>query len=293
LVMWIGELITEYGVGNGASLIIMAGIIASLPSSILNLRGSDEFWNIMVFLLLVWAVTIFVVVFMHKGARRIPIQYARLQRGRRVYGGQRHFLPLKVNMAGVMPIIFASVLFVIPGILFDWMGWDYGTRMFQDPTGFIYTTIYLVLIFSFCFFWNRLMFQPEEIAKNLREHGSFIPGIRPGAKTAEYLSSVLTRITLAGAAFLAVIAVLPNFITKNSNLTLEMRYFLGGTSVLIVVGVALELVDKLQAQLVMKAYDGGAAPSGATGGGSGKRKGQARGNASWTKRDGAADGGAE
>ena len=293
LVMWIGELITEYGVGNGASLIIMAGIIASLPSSILNLRGSDEFWNIMVFLLLVWAVTIFVVVFMHKGARRIPIQYARLQRGRRVYGGQRHFLPLKVNMAGVMPIIFASVLFVIPGILFDWIGWDYATRMFQDPTGFVYTAIYLILIFSFCFFWNRLMFQPEEIAKNLREHGSFIPGIRPGAKTAEYLSSVLTRITLAGAAFLAVIAVLPNFITKNSNLTLEMRYFLGGTSVLIVVGVALELVDKLQAQLVMKAYDGGAAPSGPPGGGSGKRKGQARGNASWTKRDGASEGGTE
>jgi preprotein translocase subunit SecY len=165
--------------------------------------------------------------------------------------------------------------------------------MFQNPTGFVYTAIYLVLIFSFCFFWNRLMFQPEEIAKNLREHGSFIPGIRPGAKTAEYLSSVLTRITLAGAAFLAVIAVLPNFITKNSNLTLEMRYFLGGTSVLIVVGVALELVDKLQAQLVMKAYDGGAAPSGPSGGGSGKRKGQARGNASWTKRDGAAEGGAE
>ena len=259
----------------------------------MNLRGSDEFWNIMVFLLLVWAVTIFVVVFMHKGARRIPIQYARLQRGRRVYGGQRHFLPLKVNMAGVMPIIFASVLFVIPGILFDWVGWGYGTRMFQDPTGFVYTAIYLVLIFSFCFFWNRLMFQPEEIAKNLREHGSFIPGIRPGAKTAEYLSSVLTRITLAGAAFLAVVAVLPNFITKNSNLTLEMRYFLGGTSVLIVVGVALELVDKLQAQLVMKAYDGGGAPSGTPGGGGGKRKGQARGNASWTKRGGAAEGGAD
>ncbi|MEM1452803.1 MAG: preprotein translocase subunit SecY [Planctomycetota bacterium] len=293
LVMWIGELITEYGVGNGASLIIMAGIIAALPSSIAQLRGSDDFWNIMVFLTLVWATTIFVVVYMHKGARRIPIQYARLQRGRRVYGGQRHFLPLKVNMAGVMPIIFASVLFVIPGILFTWVGWGYGARLFNDVTGFVYTTIYLLLIFSFCFFWNRLMFQPEEIAKNLREHGSFIPGIRPGAKTAEYLSSVLTRITLAGAAFLAVVAVLPNFITKNSNLTLEMRYFLGGTSVLIVVGVALELVDKLQAQLVMKAYDGGGAPSGpAGGGGGGKRKGQARGGASWTKRDEAPEGGA-
>ncbi|MEL6311812.1 MAG: preprotein translocase subunit SecY, partial [Pseudomonadota bacterium] len=232
LVMWIGELITEYGVGNGASLIIMAGIISSLPSSIAALSSNDDFWNMMVFLVLVWFITIFVVVFMHKGARRIPIQYARLQRGRRVYGGQRHFLPLKVNMAGVMPIIFASVLFVIPGILLSWVGWDYGADVFQDPTGFVYTALYLVLIFSFCFFWNRLMFQPTEIANNLREHGSFIPGIRPGAKTAEYLSSVLTRITLAGAAFLAVVAVLPNFITKGANLTLDMRYFLGGTSVL-------------------------------------------------------------
>lgn len=287
LVMWIGELITEYGVGNGASLIIMAGIIAGMPSSIAQLKENDNFWNVMVFLLIVWAITIFVVVFMHKGARRIPIQYARLQRGRRVYGGQRHFLPLKVNMAGVMPIIFASVLFVIPGILFGWAGWGYGQRMFSDPTGFVYTALYLVLIFSFCFFWNRLMFQPEDIAKNLREHGSFIPGIRPGAKTAEYLSRVLTRITLAGAAFLAVVAVLPAFITKDSSLTMEMRYFLGGTSVLIVVGVALELVDKLQAQLVMKAYDGGGAPP-AVGTKPGKGKGVARGGASWTKRDGEA-----
>ncbi len=288
IVMWIGELITEYGVGNGASLIIMAGIIAGMPSSILQLKANDNFWNVMVFLAIVWAITIFVVVFMHKGARRIPIQYARLQRGRRVYGGQRHFLPLKVNMAGVMPIIFASVLFVIPGILFGWAGWGYGQRMFGDPTGFVYTTLYLILIFSFCFFWNRLMFQPEDIAKNLREHGSFIPGIRPGAKTAEYLSRVLTRITLAGAAFLALVAVLPSFITKDSSLTMEMRYFLGGTSVLIVVGVALELVDKLQAQLVMKAYDGGGAPP-AVGSKPGKGKGAARGGASWTKKDGEAN----
>ena len=299
LVMWIGELITEYGVGNGASLIIMAGIIAGLPNSIAQLKNSPDFWNMMVFLGLVWMVTIFVVVFMHKGARRIPIQYARLQRGRRVYGGQRHFLPLKVNMAGVMPIIFASVLFVIPGILFGWLGWEYGALMFNDPTGWVYTVLYLIMIFSFCFFWNRLMFQPEEIANNLREHGSFIPGIRPGQKTAEYLSNVLTRITLAGAAFLAVVAVLPNYITADSGLTMEMRYFLGGTSVLIVVGVALELVDKLQAQLVMKAYDGGGggaagAPAAIVGSGTpavttkrGRgKKNKARGGASWTKRDG-------
>ena len=256
LVMWIGELITEYGVGNGASLIIMAGIIASLPSSLWSIKDSPDFWQVILFLSAVWMITIFAVVFMHKGARRIPIQYARLTRGRRVYGGQRHYLPIKVNMAGVMPIIFASVLFVIPGVLFQWLGWSTLQNAFQDQTGFIYVTVYLVLIFSFCFFWNRLMFQPEEIANNLREHGSFIPGIRPGQKTADYLSNVLTRITMVGAAFLAVVAVLPAFITKDSGMTMQMQYFVTGTSVLIVVGVALELVDKLNAQLVRKAYDG-------------------------------------
>ena len=265
IVMWIGELITEHGVGNGASLIIMAGIIAQMPQAILTLSGDEDFWQILLQMLGIWTATVFFVVFIHKGARRVPIQYARLTRGRRVYGGQRHYLPLKVNMAGVMPIIFASVIFVVPTLLFTWFGWTELTRVFNDQTGFVYVTLYLALVFGFCFFWNRLMFQPDEIADNLREHGSFIPGIRPGAKTSEYLSNVLTRITLAGAAFLAVIAVLPSFITKGTALPMSMRYFLGGTSVLIVVGVALELVDRLQSQLVMKSYDsssGGTAASG-------------------------------
>jgi preprotein translocase subunit SecY len=212
----------------------------------------------------IWVVVVFVVVFMHKGARRIPIQYARLTRGRRVYGGQRHFLPLKVNMAGVMPIIFASVIFVIPGVVFEWFSWTWMQTIFQDQTGFVYVTTSGALIFFFCFFWNRLMFRPDEIANNLREHGSFVPGIRPGQKTAEYLSHVLTRITLAGAAFLAVVAVLPAFVTDGTGLTPSMQYFLGGTSVLIVVGVALELVDKLSAQLVMRSYEPSGRKSGPT-----------------------------
>lgn len=278
LVMWIGELITEYGVGNGASLIIMAGIIAALPTSFAQIRSNPEFWQIMMYMLFVWTVTIFVVVFMHKGARRVPIQYARLQRGRRVYGGQRHYLPLKVNMAGVMPIIFASVLFVIPGILFQWLNWGFMMQVFQDQTGFVHVLSYAVLIFAFSFFWNRLMFQPEEIANNLREHGSFIPGIRPGVKTAEFLGNVVNRITLAGAAFLALVAVLPAFITDGTGLTPTMRYFIGGTSVLIVVGVALELVDKLNAQLVMRQYEGGGPTPGAA-----KAKGGGR---SWTTAEG-------
>jgi preprotein translocase subunit SecY len=255
IVMWIGELITEHGVGNGASLIIMAGIIAEMPNALLLLSSDPGFWQMLLEIIGIWIVTVFFVVFIHKGARRVPIQYARLTRGRRVYGGQRHYLPLKVNMAGVMPIIFASVIFVVPGLIFAWIDWPSMTRIFNDPTGFIYTSMYIAMVFGFCFFWNRLMFQPDEIADNLREHGSFIPGIRPGAKTAEYLSDVLTRITIAGAAFLAVIAVLPNFVTQGSSLPMSLRYFLGGTSVLIVVGVALELVDRLQSQLVMKSYD--------------------------------------
>ena len=159
-------------------------------------------------------------------------------------------------MAGVMPIIFASVLFVIPGVLFKWIGWGYMERVFGNTTGFIYTSLYLILIFSFCFFWNRLMFQPEEIAKDLRERGAFIPGIRPGARTAEFLDHTLTRITLAGAAFLALIAILPGFVTAGSGLDPNLAYFLGGTSVLIVVGVAMDVVDKLNAQLVMRNYEG-------------------------------------
>jgi preprotein translocase subunit SecY len=255
-VMWLGELITEFGVGNGASLIIMAGIVARIPHAMTVIAGTEEFWNMILFLSAIWAVTVIVVVYIHKGARRVPIQYARLTRGRRVYGGQRHYLPLKINMAGVMPIVFASVIFILPAIVFEWVGLGDLKTIFSTPTGFVHVTFYVTLVFFFCFFWNRLMFQPTEIADNLREHGSFIPGIRPGARTAEYLQNSLTRITLAGAAFLAVIAIAPAFVTQGSGIPNDMRYFLGGTSVLIVVGVALELVDRLNAQLVMRNYDG-------------------------------------
>jgi len=256
LVMWIGELITEYGIGNGASVIIMARIIASMPSNVTQLIGSGDFYHTMLYLVAIWLVTVVVIVYITKGARRVPIQYARLTRGRRVYGGQKHYLPLKINMAGVMPIIFASILFVIPGVVANFLKWDLLAEVFNSPTGFIYVGSYVLLIFSFCFFWNRLMFNAEEIADNLREHGSFVPGIRPGARTAEYLSGVRDRITLAGAAFLAIIAVLPNFVTANTALPPAMAYFLGGTSVLIVVGVAMDLVDRLNAQLVMRNYEG-------------------------------------
>ena len=269
LVMWIGELITEHGIGNGASLIIMAGIVATMPASlsqILSTQGSEAY-NTILTLAGIWIAIVLVIVYIQKGERRIPIQYARLTRGRRVYGGQRHFLPLKVNMAGVMPIIFASALFILPGVLVEVFDWRWLRDIIQDTDGFVYITTMLLLVFGFCFFWNNLMFRPDEIADNLREHGSFIPGIRPGGRTAEFLKGTLTRITLAGAVFLALIAVLPNFITGGiPGLQGNLAYFLGGTSVLIVVGVAMDMVDRLNAQLVMRNYEGFVKGPGGTGG---------------------------
>ena len=258
LVMWIGELITEYGLGNGASIVIMANIIASMPSALAQvLKQQDDAYNTILTLFAIWVVVVVFIVLIQKAERRIPIQYARLTRGRRVYGGQRHYLPLKINMAGVMPIIFAGALFIIPGVVFQFFNLHLLSSIFSDTDGFVYIALYLSLVFAFCFFWNNLMFRPEEIANNLREHGSFIPGIRPGAKTAEYLKSTLMRITLAGAVFLSMIAVLPNFITGNiPGLQGTLAFFLGGTSVLIVVGVAMQTVDQLNAQLVMRNYEG-------------------------------------
>ncbi len=264
--MWLGELITEYGIGNGASLIIMAGIITDIPAAIAGMVNKDDFYDTIVYLVALWLGIVAVIVYITKGTRRIPIQYAKLTRGRRVYGGQRHYLPLKVNMAGVMPIIFASIIFVIPGVLFSLLDYEwsnYLSEVFKDTVGFVHVSLQVVLIFAFCFFWNRLMFQPDQIADDLRERGSFIPGIRPGPKTAEFLDHTLTRITMAGAAFLAVIAVLPSFVTVKTPLSPAMAYFLGGTSVLIVVGVALDIVDKLNAQLVMRNYEGFMKSSGA------------------------------
>ncbi|MFT5289735.1 MAG: preprotein translocase subunit SecY [Planctomycetota bacterium] len=288
LVMWIGELITEYGIGNGASLIIMAGIISTMPGSLSQiLQQQDDAYNTILTLVAIWITVVLFIVFIQKAERRIPIQYARLARGRRVYGGQRHYLPLKINMAGVMPIIFAGALFVIPSVVFNAVGLDGLAAVFSDTDGFVYITLYLALVFGFCFFWNNLMFRPDEIADNLREHGSFVPGIRPGQQTAKYLKGILTRITLAGAIFLALIAVLPNFITGNiPGLQGQLAFFLGGTSVLIVVGVALDVVDRLNAELVMRNYDGfmKGKPTGGSGLGGAGGTGAGGQSAGWAKR---------
>ena len=262
-IMWIGEQITEHGAGNGISLIIMAGIVAALwPAFLKAFQPADgamqtEAYQTLLLFVMAWGLAVVAVVFMTKAQRRIPIQQAKQTRGRRVYGGQRHFLPIKVNHAGVMPIIFASALLIIPSLLGSAVGFNWLSDTFSGGRGFWYVFSYGALIFFFAFFWTSLMFQPHEMADNLKEHGSFIPGIRPGKKTAEFLETTMVRITLAGATFLTVVAVFPSFISGTfSGMNQTFVYFMSGTSILIVVGVALDLVEKLNGMLIMRNYEG-------------------------------------
>lgn len=257
--MWLGEQITEYGVGNGISLLIMAGIVAALPSIFSNqiqmIRDGFAEPQTLVVIGFLFVGVVLAVVFITKGQRRIPIQQAKLTRGRKMYGGQRHYLPFKVNQAGVMPVIFASALLTIPSMLFQGLHLDTIASYFTYGS-FWYVTVYVVLVFFFAYFWNSLMFQPTEIANNLKEHSSFIPGIRPGKRTAEFLENIMVRITLVGAAFLATIAVFPMFVTGALDSPGMLASFLGGTTILIVVGVALDLVDKINSYLRMRDYEG-------------------------------------
>jgi len=267
LLMWVGEQITEYGVGNGISLLIMAGIIARVPQAIMRLVEKEQGGFLPFTLLVLFLLIVVVVVFITKGTRKIPVQYAKLTRGRKVYGGQRHFLPLKVNQAGVMPVIFASALLSFPQLLGSAVGWNWLANAFRVGAWW-YTTLTIVMIYFFSFFWNSMMFNPVEMSKNMKEAGSFIPGIRPGKRTAEFLERVMTRITLAGATFLALIAIVPSqaALWISANVPAQVAYFLGGTSILIVVSVALDLVDKLNSALLMRNQggfmSGGAAAAG-------------------------------
>ncbi|HIA39023.1 MAG TPA: preprotein translocase subunit SecY [Planctomycetes bacterium] len=255
-IMWIGEQITEYGVGNGVSLIIMGGIIANMPATVSKAFAlREDAHQLAVTLAIMWIVIILVVVYLTRGQRRIPIQQAKLTRGRKMMGGQRHYLPIKVNQAGVMPIIFASALFIVPTVLGSLPGFGWMRNAF-NTAGFVYILTFTGMIIFFSFMWTRLMFQPDDIANNLKGQGSFIPGIRPGKATSDYLSFVLDRITLAGSVFLSVVAVMPNILIGKLHVDPMIAYFLGGTSILIVVGVALDMVDKLNAQLLMRNYDG-------------------------------------
>ncbi len=272
--MWLGEQIDEYGIGNGISLIIMAGIVSRLPRAVLILRditdlrliSSGETGNIGVgHILFLVAAFVFVVagtILITQAQRRIPVQQAKHTRGRRVYGGQRHYLPLRVNHGGVIPIIFASSLMIFPNLLFGWINQTWGTNTTQmlynafTRQSYIYWVIYIVLIFFFAYFWTTVQFRPKDMAEQLRDYGSFIPGLRPGKRTADYLERVMERVTYCGAAFLAVIAVIPMVIAAILGIPTTVSAFLGGTGLLIVVSVTLDLVQRIEANLLMHNYSG-------------------------------------
>lgn len=271
--MWLGEQIDEYGIGNGISLIIMAGIIAQMPWAILRLAKQVDFTvgaptgsigpGKILFLVAAFVFVVAGAILITQGQRRIPIQQAKQMRGRRMYGGQRHYLPLRVNHGGVMPIIFASSFMMFPPIIVQQLANLFpGSMALQTVLGalsgsaYTYNVLYMLLIFLFAYFWVTVQFQPREMAKNLRDSGSFIPGLRPGRRTAEYLETVMTRITYFGAAFLAAIAVVPTVLTYFLGIDWTITTFIGGTGLLIVVSVSLDLVQKIEANLLMRSYEG-------------------------------------
>jgi len=279
--MWLGEQIDEYGIGNGISLLIMAGIVAQMPQAILDLRsnmtaqlsgssgeiGPDK----LIVLAALFVAVVFGVVFITMGQRRIQTQSAKHVRGRRVYGGTKQYLPLRINQAGVMPIIFASSLLLLPGMLFGliagavaspsgenrFAGFLNGlSNAFSSQESVLYIVLYVLLIFFFCYFWTSVTFNPKEMSENLKDHGTFIPGYRPGKRTADYLEKVMVRITYVGAAFLAMVAIVPIIVQSQIGVSFSVASFYGGTGLLIAVSVAFDLVQKIDNHLLMRNYKG-------------------------------------
>ena len=261
--MWLGEQITEKGIGNGISLIIFIGIIARLPASLIQewklIEVGSRHWITEIIIFIALAIIISLVILVTQGARKIPVQYAKRVVGRKVFGGTTQYIPLRVNTAGVMPIIFAQALMFIPNTLasfFPESEFMIGfARLFSYQSWF-YAIVYGIMIIFFTFFYTAVVFNPKDIADNMKKQGGFIPGIRPGKPTAEYIDQVLTRITLPGSIFLAIVAILPTFMTNIFGLTSSFASFFGGTSLLIVVGVALDTLQQIESHLLMRHYDG-------------------------------------
>lgn len=262
-IMWLGEQITEFGIGNGISIILFASIISRIPSTvstaITNIAGGAEsIFGVLLILVLALALVV-VIVFVNDSERRIPIQYAKQMRGRKMYGGQSTFLPIKVNMSGVMPIIFAQSIASLPATILAFNDssndWAFTTvmRKVTDTNGLIYAIVYFLLIIGFGYFYAAIQYNPIEIANNLKKNGGFIPGFRAGRPTAEFIQKVIHKIVLFGSLYLGVVAILPIII---SNISGYASLAIGGTSVIIVVGVALETVKALEAQMMMRNYKG-------------------------------------
>ncbi len=262
--MWLGEQITERGIGNGISMIIFAGIVAGLPSAIggtleLGRTGELSYGFILILFILALAVTAFVV-FMERGQRRITVNYAKRQQGRKMYAAQSSHLPLKINMAGVIPPIFASSIILFPATLAGWFGgntegpfsWLQDVATMLSPGQPVYVLMYAIAIIFFCFFYTALMFNPKETADNLKRSGAFIPGIRPGEQTARYIDTILGRLTLVGAAYITAVCLLPEFLIVYWN----VPFYFGGTSLLIIVVVVMDFMAQVQAHLMSHQYEG-------------------------------------
>jgi preprotein translocase subunit SecY len=258
LIMWVGEQITEKGIGNGISLIIFSGIVAGFPGAVLNtfrlVSAGEIALIILLGILVVMLAVLAFIVFMERAQRRIPIQYAKRMVGRKMYGGQTTHLPLRINTAGVIPPIFASSILLFPATVasFSQVGWLQEVSAWFSPQTILYNVVFVGLVVFFCFFYTAIIFDPKDIAENIRKQGGFIPGIRPGARTREYIDRVLTRITIWGALYISAICVLPMLLIANFN----VPFYFGGTSLLIVVGVAMDFMSQIESYLITRQYEG-------------------------------------
>lgn len=256
--MWLGEHISDRGIGNGISLIIFAGIIVRTPSAIINLarllRTGEFSPFLVVFLLIIMALVIAAIIFVESGERRITVQYAKRVVGRKMVGGQSTHIPLKVNTAGVIPVIFASSIIMFPATIARFIDHPW-MKVLSDslsPGSILYTILYVIFIIFFCYFYTAIIFNPVDLADNMKRYGGFIPGIRPGKQTSEYIDRILTRLTFGGAIYLALISLLPDFLIK----WLNVPFYFGGIALLIVVQVALDTVRQIESHLMMRYYDG-------------------------------------
>ena len=257
-IMWLGEQITERGIGNGISLIIFAGIVARMPNAIGNtfrLLSTGEMGIFLILVLLVFMISVIAfIIYVEQGQRRIPVQYAKRVVGRKMYGGQSTHLPLKINTSGVIPPIFASSIIMFPATLasFVKIPWMQQAAASMRPGSLVYELLYVAFIFFFCYFYTAVTFNPEDVADNMKKNGGYIPGIRPGKRTAEYIDKVLTRITLGGAVYVSAVCVLPSIlITK-----LNIPFYFGGTALLIVVGVAIDTISQIESHMLTRHYEG-------------------------------------
>lgn len=257
-IMWLGEQITERGIGNGISLIIFAGIVAGIPNAIINTARLVSTGEMSIFILvslgLMMLVVIAFIIFMERGQRRIPVQYAKRVVGRRVYGGQNTHIPLKINTSGVIPPIFASSIIMFPATVANFIKvpWVQSVAGTLTPGHWAYSVMYVGFIIFFCFFYTAIVFNPVDVSENMKKYGGFIPGIRPGRPTAEYIDKVLSRITLGGAIYISAVCVLPTLLISRFN----VPFYFGGTALLIVIGVAMDTLAQIEAHMLSRHYEG-------------------------------------